>query len=277
MDTKYVQRPEMSQATVICLHSSGSTGGQWAPLRAHLAHDFQLLTPDFHGHGTGPAWHGPDEDIFAADVARIGRLARGVPGGVHLVGHSYGGAVALSVALCHSDSVASVAVYEPVVFRLLFDFNGRGRPASEIIELASNLRRQLRSGNADGAAARFVDYWGGGGAWLGLSFSQQAGVMKSMGVIAAQFAALAIEAPRLSDYRSLRMPVLVLSGSEVRAPIRRIGELLRFVLPNATFCTMPAMGHMGPITHQSVVTQQFARFVREHTGAPSTVARELAA
>ncbi len=277
MDMEFMQQTPGGQATVICLHSSGSTGGQWTALRARLEPDLQVLMPDFHGHGAGPAWHGLDEDIVTADAARIARLARGVAGGVHLVGHSYGGALALRVALYHPQHVASVAVYEPVVFRLLFDHFGRRRPTSEIIEIASVMRRRLRSGNAAGAAERFVDYWGGGGAWRGLSLDQQAGVMKCMGVIAAHFAALASDAPRLFDYRSLRTPVLALLGSEMRAPIRRIGELLRFALPNATFDTMTAMGHMGPITHPSVIAQRIARFVRGHACVRGPVARALAA
>ena len=277
MDTEWMQQRPVGRATVICLHSSGSTGGQWTALRPQLEPEIQVLTPDFHGHGAGPAWYGFDEDIVAADAAWIARLAGDIPGGVHLVGHSYGGAVALRVALYHPQRVASVAIYEPVVFRLLFDYYGRRRPASEVIELASDMRRRLRSGNAAGAAACFVDYWSGGGAWRALTVGQQAGVMKCMGVIAAHFAALAIDAPRLSDYRSLRTPVLALLGSEMRAPIRRIGELLRFALPNATFATMTTMGHMGPITHPEAIAQRIARFVLEHAFVPGAVARKLAA
>ena len=79
MNTESMQQPAGSQATVICLHSSGSTGGQWTALRAQLEPDVRVLTPDFHGHGAGPAWHGFDEDIVAADAARIARLADPFP------------------------------------------------------------------------------------------------------------------------------------------------------------------------------------------------------
>ena len=75
MNTESMQQPAESRATVICLHSSGSTGGQWAALRSQLEPGLRVLTPDFHGHGAGPAWHGFDEDIVAADAARIARLA----------------------------------------------------------------------------------------------------------------------------------------------------------------------------------------------------------
>jgi pimeloyl-ACP methyl ester carboxylesterase len=277
MDIRALQRPMNHQATVICLHSSGSTGGQWAALRAQLEPEVRLMTPDFHGHGTGPAWHGSDEDIVAFDAARIARLAESVPGGVHLVGHSYGGAIALRVALYHPESVTSVTVYEPVVFRLLFDYCGRQRPASEIIEVARDMRRQLRARSMAGAAMRFVDYWGGRGAWHALSTCQQAGIEKRVAVIAAQFRALANDAPRLGAYRSLHAPVLMLAGSEMRTPVRRIGELLRFALPNAAFCTMEGMGHMGPFTHASVVAQRISEFIRKHTLEQGTIVRELAA
>ena len=183
----------------------------------------------------------------------------------------------MRLALYHPESVTSVAVYEPVVFRLLFDYHGRRRPASEIIELAKDMRRRLRFDNMPGAAARFVDYWGGLGAWRGLSVDQQTGLAKRIVTVAAHFVALANDAPRLADYRSLRAPVLVLAGSEMRAPIRRIGELLRFALPNAAFCTMAGMGHMGPITHSSVVAQRIAGFVRERAFRPEPAALELAA
>jgi pimeloyl-ACP methyl ester carboxylesterase len=277
MNRESIQHAVGNQATVICLHSSGSTGGQWTALRAQLEPEFQVLTPDFHGHGAGPAWHGFDEDIAAADAARVARLAGGIPGGVHLVGHSYGGAVALRVALNHRECVASVAVYEPVVFRLLFDYHARRRPTSEVIELASDLRHRLRSGDAAGAAARFVDYWSGGPVWQALSVRQQAGIAKCMGAIAAQFGALASDTSHLADYRFLRSPALMMFGSEMRTPIRRIGELLRFALPNATFETMAGMGHMGPITHADAVAQRIARFVRGHEVVSSRVQHKLAA
>lgn len=277
MHPRSTQPAMRRRQTVFCLHSSGSTGGQWTALRTQLEPEFQVTTPDFHGHGLGPAWQGFDENIVAADAARIARLVESVPGGAHLVGHSYGGAIALRVALHHPGRVRSVGVYEPVVFRLLFDYHGRRRPTSEIIEVASEMRRQLRSDDTRGAAARFVDYWGGRAAWQTLSADQQAGIMKRIDVITAQFGALADDAPRLADYRSLRAPTLVLAGSEMHAPVRRITELLRFALPNASFRALAGMGHMGPITRATAVARRIAEFIRKQAFDTGTLAHELAA
>jgi pimeloyl-ACP methyl ester carboxylesterase len=266
-----------NESTIICLHASASSGAQWAALRSQLEPDFHVLTPDFHGHGIGPAWHGMDTNIVAADAARVAQLARGVRGGVHLVGHSYGGAIALRVALHYPEIVASVVVYEPVVFRLLFDLHGRRHPTSEIIDVESDMRRCLRSDDMPGAAARFVDYWSGRGAWHALSALQQAGITKRIGVITTQFASLANDTPRLADYYALRAPVLMLTGKDTNAPVRRIGELLRLALPNASFDAIPSVGHMGPVTHPCMVARSIADFVREQAFDTIPVASKLVA
>jgi hypothetical protein len=83
--------------------------------------------------------------------------------------------------------------------------------------------------------------------------------------------------PRLADYCSLRTPVLMLAGNEMRAPVQRIGELLRFALPNVAFFTVARMVHMGATTHSSVVAPRIAGFVRECAFRPESAARELAA
>mgnify|MGYP003402932702 CR=1 FL=1 len=51
----------------------------------------------------------------------------------------------------------------------------------------------------------------------------------------------------------------------------------RLKLPDVTVDTIPAMGHMGPITHPNAVARRIAEFVRKHAFVPGPVARELAA
>ena len=67
------------------------------PRRAARARDARRR-PGPAGHGDGPSWSEDRDDILAADAALVAALARGHPGPVHLVGHSWGAAVAMRAA-----------------------------------------------------------------------------------------------------------------------------------------------------------------------------------
>jgi len=251
--------------TIICLHASGGSGAQWRALADRMHSDFRVLTPDFYGHGATPTWNGAPATIVAADAARIARLAAGAAGPVHLVGHSYGGAVALRVALYHPDLVASVAVYEPVAMRVLFDYNPKHRAAAEVAEVAGAIGRELNGGNMERAAHRFYDYWSGAGSWAALAQERRVALARRMAVIHAHFASLTRDVVELRDYRRLDVPVLYLTGRGTRASTRRIGELLRYALPRVGSLAFDAMGHLGPVTHAGTVAHAIASFIGDRT------------
>jgi pimeloyl-ACP methyl ester carboxylesterase len=257
-----VVRRAPTRSTVICLHASGASGAQWKAVAQSLQRDFHVLTPDLHGHGAGPAWQDTPADIVATDAARIARMAANASGDVHLVGHSYGGALALRVALYHPESVASVAVYEPIALRALFDYDRHHRAAVEVAELAGAIRAALAAGDPARAAWCLVDYWSGTGRWDELAPDAQAAIAERMPVVLAQFTALGNDVVRLWDYASVRQPVLYLTGSETRIATRRAAELLQYTLPEVYWVTMEAMGHLGPITHADAVAERIANFVR---------------
>ena len=251
--------------SVICLHASGGSGAQWRVLDNALRPAFRVLTPDLHGHGDAPAWAGARRDIVGADAARVAAIAASVNGDVHLVGHSYGGAIALRVARDHPSLIKSVAVYEPVVLRALFDYNPNHRSAAEVVEIARAIRRDLNGGDRMRAAHRFLRYWSGEGAWARLADERRLRLAGRMPIIDAHFASLIGDALALSDYRGIVAPVLCMTGRETRASARRMVELLRFVLPRAEPVTFDAMGHLGPITHPEIVARRIAEFIERWT------------
>lgn len=254
-------RTGRARPTVICLHSSGGSGAQWNALAARLGDGVEVLAPDLCGHGAGPGWHGAPADIVAADTARIARLAAAAGGAVHLVGHSYGGAIALRVALLHAGCVSSAAVYEPAALRVLFD-DEPGHPAAvEVADVAAAMLRGLDADDQEAAAAPFIDYWSGMPQWARMSPDRRAAVARRMAAVYAHFVALANDRLRLRDYAAIAVPVQYLTGQATRASARRITALLEPALPFAESHTLEGMGHLGPITHADVVAQAIARFV----------------
>ena len=255
-----------ARQVVIALHCSGSSGGQWSALRGALTPALDLLTPDLRGHGGNTAGTG-SADIVADDVAHVAALAESVPGGAHLVGHSYGGAIALRVAIRHPEAVRSVTAYEPVPFRLVRDFDPRSPEVAELEGVARKLRAWLRAGSPMAAAEHFVDYWSGQGAWQRCAADRRAAIAARMETVAQHFTALMEDSCRLQDYRTLGMPALLLFGQERRAPMRRIEELLRQAIPAATTETQTGMGHMGPVTHPAAIARRIRAFVQARVRA----------
>ena len=111
-------------AAVVLLHSSASSARQWQAAIEALRTRFEPHTVEFHGHGAQPAWCGDAPMRLAHEAALVESLLDRV-GSAHLVGHSYGAAVALKVASRRPDQVRSVVAYEPVLFALLRTWSGR--------------------------------------------------------------------------------------------------------------------------------------------------------
>jgi len=244
--------------TVVLLHSSGSSGWQWDTLVGALQSRFRLQTVDFHGHGSTPAWSGARPLALEDDAALVAPLLARAPGGAHLVGHSYGGAVALRLARRYPQYINSVAVYEPVLFRLLFDYNAQQPAAREVMLAAARIGTNLLVGRADRSAAHFIDYWSGAGTWDAMPLSRRQTVIARMPSIVPHFTALFSDMLRRSELAGLSMPVLCLTGARTKASTRRIGELLRVAMPQAMHEMLPGLGHMGPLTHAGRVAARLA-------------------
>lgn len=249
-------------AHVVLLHSSGSSGRQWAVLSDVLGKRYRTHAVDFYGHGATPAWsHG--RPLRLDDEAALVEPLLKAPGGVHLVGHSYGGAVALKIAAQFPQRVKSVTAYEPVLFRLLFDYRPRDRAASEVLITASSIRNRLARGDAEQAARRFVDFWSGDGSWDALPAPHRQLVAARIPAVVAHFHALFDDSLDRAAVSALPMPVFCLAGAKTRVATRRIGELLRYALPQAEHSLLDGMGHMGPVTHALDVAERIAGFLDE--------------
>lgn len=262
--------------SVILLHSSASSGRQWDTLVAMLPSRYRLHAIDLHGHGAAAAWKGSHPMRLEDELALVQPLLRpGTP--VHLVGHSYGGALALKLAAALPGQVASVAVYEPVLFRLLRDYSPRDRTMSEVLITARSIRNWHALGRADRAAQRFVDFWSGEGTWDGLAPIPQQVIEGRMASVIGHFDALFSDTLSRSALREFTVPVLCLTGARTRPAARRIGELLRYSMPQAVHEVFADAGHLGPITQPRRFAQRIADHLDVQYAANDSVARLRAA
>jgi pimeloyl-ACP methyl ester carboxylesterase len=250
-----VERP-----AVMLLHSSGSTARQWHALAEHLQPRYRTLPVEFHGHGDRPAWDDASPMTLADDAELVVPLLERL-GGAHLVGHSYGGAVALKVATMRPGLVRSVAAYEPVLFRALRDNPLCALEMQQVLAVAQWMRARLANSNPSTAARRFVEYWSGADAWRYLPPDRQLAISRRMHSVLRHFDALFDEPFVPADLARLEIPMLFLTGAETVAATKRIAYLLKRALPHAQHDVLPSMGHMGPITHAAPFNQRIEQFL----------------
>lgn len=230
---------------IVFLHCSASAGRQWDPIAAPLRTRFEVATPDLLGYAAGSTW--PERLTLAAEAQALAPLLDVHPQGVHLVGHSYGAAVALQLALRWPSRVRSLTLYEPVRFALLFGLADAAAAADEIVDVGRRMGLCLRSGRPHDAAALFVDYWSGSGTWHALGPGRRDALAPRMPKVHAEFEALFADATPLAAYASLPMPLRLVRGDRSPLPAQRVAARLG-QLPNVELLTLPGLGHMAPVT-----------------------------
>ena len=257
--------PTLSDPTpVIALHCSGAGAGQWRALGASLDARHGLVAPEHYGCESVGPWTGAHAFTLADEAARTIEIIDRSDWKVHLVGHSYGGAVAMRAAIERPSRIASLTLYEPTAFHLLKTMGERGMPAlAEIRAIAARTAQGVITGNYRGAAVAFVDYWSGPGTWATLRPAAQESMTRWMPKAPLDFRALIDEPTRPSRLAALRFPTLILRGEHAPSPTRLIAEGLKALMPSARLQIVAGAGHMGPITHAKDVNAAIVRQIGE--------------
>jgi pimeloyl-ACP methyl ester carboxylesterase len=249
-------------SALVCLHSSASTGRQWRALAERLAGRFRVIAPDLHGCGKSAAWPAGRPMSLADEVDLLEPVFHAAGERFHLLGHSYGGAVALKAALEHPGRFISLVLYEPSLFSVLVADAPQSEAAREIVALRDETTRLVEAGDLSAAAHRFLDYWIEPGAWAALPQARRDSLAASMPSVMPQWQAAFGEPAPLRAAASIAAPTLILTGTASKASSRAVVRLVASVIPNARTQALADVGHMAPVTHPDLVNPAIEEFLQ---------------
>jgi pimeloyl-ACP methyl ester carboxylesterase len=249
-------------APVIAVHSGGFSARQWRKLAETLSATHHVLVPDLLGYGGSTPWPLGEPFLATQDLAALETLLDQLGAPAHLVGHSYGGLLAMKLALSRPTRVQSLALYEPVAFSVLDEPEDADARASLL--LVQNEYRAGDSGADDVWLGQFVDWWNGAGAWARLAEDARASFRTVGWKVFQEVRSIGADRTPRPVWATIEAPTLLLGGERSPATERRVIEKLTRTLARAELRVFPGMGHMGPITHGAAVNAAIAAHVRAH-------------
>jgi len=239
--------------TVVLLHGSASNSALWRHTKSALQSRYRCIAPDLIGYGSSAAW--PQRAAFGldAELRAIEPLLRCCADTLHLVGHSYGGVLALHLALADSGRVQSLTLIEPVFFAAL-KYAGDWSSYFEFCRVRDEFVTALTRGERELAMHRFVDFWVGSDAWVGLPADARASMLKAADKIVLDWQASFAADPGRARLSALAARTLLVRGSDSPRPMRSLVDALHAIMPGSGRTVVEGASHLLPRTHASVLT-----------------------
>lgn len=217
-------------AAVLLLHPFPQDASFWDDLAARLrdrGHDVRVPdAPGFGSRTTEPGWTIDGE----AD-----HLARDLPPGTTVVGHSMGGYEALALVVRHPDRVGSLVL-------------ANTRAESDSPQRVDARRATVAALRADGLAA-FIDAFvpsalGPSPRTRAVERIRAIAARQSLDGLAHATMALAGRADRLRDLPTITAPTLVIVGEHDALTPPDAATLMASAIPNAGMAVIGGAGHM---------------------------------
>lgn len=247
-------------APVVVLHGSVSSGRQWTSFKDYIQSSYRVVAPDLPGYGRSQSvmTAGGMDGVAQALAPILSRQDQPV----HLVGHSFGGAVATRLALQFPHLIRSLTVIEPTVFNCVWHDQSDDRIDLErIFDVVHRMETAIDAGDDWTAMGIFIDFWNGTGAWARTSARLASKLTPFARQVVQDFATLYSEPSTWDDLAHIACPTLVMSGSRSPREIRQVTRRYAASIPNAHSMVVADAGHMLPLTDPHIVDVAIRKFL----------------
>ena len=246
--------------TIVLVPGSCSTGAAWNPVVAAFHGQYHCVTTSLLGYGATAERRTSQDASILHEVDVIERVLRQAGSPVHLVGHSFGGLVALAVALRGHAPLASLTILEA--------------PAAEILRACGEEQhyrafRQMTDayfadfeGNNKEAIAAMIDFYGGVGTFASWPPRVRAYAIETTAVNILDWKSAYGFPLQPTDLGAVNLPTLISYGSMSHPAARRANFLLGEFMDPADVVPINGAAHFMIATH----AKEVGRLIVEHIG-----------
>lgn len=241
---------------IVAVHGGLGSSRSWEPVARLLGDRHEIFLVDRRGRGE--SGDGGDGHRLADEVDDVRAVIAVAGAGAALLGHSFGGALALELAaVAGPGEVGALVVYEPAV--------GVGGQIPD--EQLAQLHQHVADGVPEQAVAlsmRLLDEAGlliADGPLSTLRLEPSPEFRRLAATVPREISAVAALDPDPARYAAIEVPVLVLIGERSPERARRNNEALAAAIPDATVVTLDGLGHVAHAAAPERVAAEIDRFL----------------
>jgi pimeloyl-ACP methyl ester carboxylesterase len=246
--------------TVVLVPGSCATGAARRPIKAQWNGRFRCVTTSLPGYGgTAERRSAADPSIAHLAEAIEAVIRRSGEGPVHLVGHSFGGLVAVSVALRRQTPLASLTVIEAPAMELLRERAEDAEHLGAFRAMNKTYFAAFERGEKEAIAA-MIDFYGGAGTYASWPARVRAYAAETAAVNILDWQS-AYAFPLTADaLAAIDIPTLVLWGGSSHPAARQANARLAQSVRGAAAVAIDGAAHFMITTH----ARDVARLVAGH-------------
>jgi pimeloyl-ACP methyl ester carboxylesterase len=260
--------------TVVLVPGSCSTSAAWRPVIGAWNGQFRAVTTSLLGYGGTAERRTAGDPSISYELEVVESVVRAAGGGVHLVGHSFGGLVALAVALRGRVSLASLTVVEAPAAELLRAC-GELELYGAFQQMTDSYFARFATGNAD-AIAGMIDFYGGAGTFASWPPRLRGYAIETTPVNILDWASAYGFPLSAATLAAIDVPTLIVRGGASHPAVQRANALLRAHVSGAALATIDGAAHFMIATHADALAKRIAEHVHcaepgEHPLRPAHV------
>jgi pimeloyl-ACP methyl ester carboxylesterase len=270
--------------TVVLVPGSCSTGAAWRPVIAGLGDRFRCISTSLLGYGGTHERRVGEDCSISYEVEVLERVVRTAAAPVHLVGHSFGGLVAIALVLKNLARasplpLASLTVLEAPALTLLREAGEDRHHYKSFQDMTQNYFAAFAGGDAE-AIRVMIDFYGGAGTFAAWPRRVRTYAMETTAVNIRDWASASDFALTSAMVQSIGIPSLVGWGACSHPAARRANALLGASLRASSCVEIAGAAHFMISTHAGEVGRCVASHVlqvEQAKGAAPDVVDPLAA